>query len=122
MLAVSQLFRRYREGIVADDLRRTAIESDFDLRNFRLSAGIHFDIPGRLQDRLGYDAAEFHGRRQRGNFELQRLDDFRASRIDRAQRNRICPGRQIGGIQGELHPVVFHNNSHARVGAYGRDG
>ena len=121
VLAVPQLLGWNREDVVADDLARPVVKCDFDLGDVRLSAGADFDIAGRLQDGVSRDAAEFHGRRQGGNFKLQRLDDFGAGGIDRAQGNRVRSWRQLGGIQGELHAVVFNDNGQARVGADGGD-
>ena len=63
VLAISQLFRRNREDLVADDLARPVVESDFDSRDVRLSTSSHFDILGPLQDRVNHYAAEFDCRR-----------------------------------------------------------
>ena len=121
VLAISQLFRRDREDLFADYFAWPVIESDFDSRDVRLPTGTHFHILGSLQDRVNRYAAEFDSGRQRGYFKLQRLDDFRACGIHRAHSNGIPPWRQVGGIQGELHPVVFNDNGHAGVGTYGGD-
>ena len=109
--AVPQILRRNRKALITDGLGRSLIVGDFDLRDFRLSAGLYSDFLFAAENRVNGYATQSDSRRQGCHFELKRLHDFRAGGIYRAHGYGIPAGRKISRIQRKFQPIAFNNSS-----------